>query len=145
MSVAKGKDLGPALFSSSENTPVDLKIKGFKIIYNYSTDVKQRLPQVFIEKYFEDPGYNLSSSFSCLKSFVGMYSSISDLLKNTDGLDSSYINKEINEILSYKEKENKKVEIDSQKKRERDLELNNLKTQLAELQERTNKKQKTTE
>lgn len=100
MSVAKGKNLTPAQFSAAEEKPVPLQVKGYKLIYTYSSDRAKKLPQIYLSKNFDKNQFNLHSEFNCLKNYGyhGDYENIEDLLQEIDGINSTYIKEEIQQI-----------------------------------------------
>lgn len=100
MSVAKGTNLSSTQFSAAEENPFSLQIKGYKIIYTYSSDRAKKLPQIYLSKNLGMNQFNLHSEFNCLRNYGyhGDYENIENLLQEIGGIDSPYIKQEIQQI-----------------------------------------------
>jgi len=103
MSLAKGSDLNPALFSEAQNVTIPLAITGINAVFTYQGSTSENpIPQVYIKQYFGSREVELSSQFNCLSNYNGLYSNLQSLLGEIEGLDSSYIRSEIQQLANLK-------------------------------------------
>jgi len=104
VSIAKGTELTEDYFAPVQKKQISFRIKGIKMILsNTPENSEERLPQIFITKYFGDPQYELVSGFKSLYQKQGLYDDVHMLLQAVGGsLQSSLITKEIEEIKKIK-------------------------------------------